>query len=99
MGYFDRWGFAGPGHILIVIGLLADPRCRDHARSGAGWLGIGLPGLGVGALLIGLVWPYLVGPLDGSLGAMATALGSLMSIGAGIGAIVVDRQSRVAPSA
>jgi hypothetical protein len=98
VGYFDRWGFAGPWHILIVIGLLAVLAAAIMRDRVPAWLGIGLPGLGVGALLIGLVWPYLIGPLDGSLGAMATALGSLMLIGAGIGAIVVDRHGRTVRS-
>ncbi len=75
VGYFDRWGFAGPWHILIVVGLLAVLAAAIMRERVPAWLGIGLPGLGVGALLIGLVWPYLIGPLDGSLGAMATALG------------------------
>jgi hypothetical protein len=94
IGYFDRWGLAGPWHVLVVaglIGLLVAAILRERVPM---WLGIGLPGLGLGALLVGLLWPYLLGPLEGSLGAMAVGLGALLLIGAGIAAIVVDRHGR-----
>jgi hypothetical protein len=98
VGYLDRWGLAGPWHILVVaglVGLLVAAVLRERIPT---WLGIGLPGLGLGALLVGLVWPYLVGPLGGSLGAMAAALGALMLVGAGIAAILVDRHAGGKPS-
>jgi hypothetical protein len=91
VGYFDRWGFAGPGHILMVVGLiavLAAAILRDRVPI---WLGIGLPGLGIGALLLGLVWPYVIGPLGAQLGALAVALGAVMLVVAGIAALIVDR--------
>jgi hypothetical protein len=94
VGYFDRWGFAGPGHILMVAGLLgvlAAAILRDRVPM---WLGIGLPGLGLGALLIGLVWPYVVGPLGAQLGALAVGLGAVMLVVAGIVALIVDRHGR-----
>lgn len=92
-GYFDRWGLAGPGHLIVslaVVGVLAAAILRDRVPL---WLGIGLPGLGVGALLLGLVWPYLLGPLSGQLGASAVGLGALMLIGAGVGALLLDRHA------
>lgn len=97
VGYLDRWGLAGPWHVLAVlglIGLLAAAIMRDRVPP---WAGIGLPGLGLGALLVGLVWPYLVGPLAGSLGAMAVGLGALLCVAAGIAAIVVDRHASPDP--
>lgn len=98
VGYLDRWGLAGPWHVLVVfgvIGMLVAAILRDRVPM---WAGIGLPGLGLGALLLGLVWPYLVGPLGGSLGAMAVALGAVMCIAAGIATLVVDRHARLEPS-
>jgi hypothetical protein len=91
IGYFDRWGFAGPGHILMVVGLLgvlAAAILRDRVPI---WLGIGVPGLGIGALLLGLVWPYVIGPLGAQLGALAVGLGAVMLVVAGIAALIVDR--------
>ena len=94
VGYFDRWGLAGPGHLLIVaalLGVVAAAALRDRVPV---WLGIGLPGLGLGALLVGLVWPYLFGPLGAQLGVTVVALGSIMLAAAGAAAIVVDRHER-----
>jgi predicted membrane-bound spermidine synthase len=61
---------------------------RDRVPIG---LGVGVPGLGLGALLVGLVWPYLFGPLGAQLGAIAVALGAVMLVVAGIAALIVDR--------
>jgi hypothetical protein len=94
VGYFDRWGLAGSGHLLLVagvLGILAAAILRERVPI---WLGIGLPGLGVGALLVGLVWPYVVGPLGAQLGALVVGLGALLLVGAGIAALVVDRHER-----
>jgi len=91
VGYFDRWGLAGPWHILLVIGLLAMLAAALLRHRVPLWLGTGLPGMILGGLLLGLLWPYGIGPLGGALGAVAVALGALMLIGAGIGAVVVDR--------
>lgn len=94
VGYFDRWGLAGPGHLLVVVAvlaLLAGALMRDRVPA---WLGIGLPGLGIGGLLLGLTWPYLIGPLGGQLGAFAVALGAILLMAAGVAALVVDRHER-----
>jgi hypothetical protein len=91
VGYFDRWGFAGPGHILMVVGLLGVLAAAILRERVPIWLGIGVPGLGLGALLVGLVWPYVFGPLGAQLGALAVALGAVMLVVAGIAALIVDR--------
>jgi hypothetical protein len=97
--YFDRWGFAGPGHLLIVLGLAAvivSAILRDRVRAPT-WLAVGLPALGLGALLIGLIWPYLIGPLGAQSGVMAVTVGALLLIAAGIGAAVLDRHGPARP--
>jgi hypothetical protein len=93
-GYFDLWGLAGPGHVLVVLavlGIIAAAALRERVPL---WLGIGLPGLGVGALLAGLVWPYLLALPGAQIGAMAVLLGALLLVGAGIAALVLDRHAR-----
>ena len=60
VGYFDRWGLAGPFHPLVVLGVLAILVLALVPNPVPPWLRVGLPGLGLGALLLGLVWPYLV---------------------------------------
>ena len=44
------------------------------------WLRTGLLGLAFGGLQIGLVWPYLVGPLGADVGVTVTALGGLAPV-------------------
>ena len=95
VGYFDRWGLAGPGHLLVaaaVLGALALALLRERVPA---WLGVGLPGPALGGLLLGLVWPYLIGPLGGQLGAWAVALGAALLIVAGVATLVMDRHARV----
>jgi hypothetical protein len=94
VSYLDRWGFAGPGHILIAIGLagvLVAAVLRDRVPL---WLGIGMPGLGLGALVIGLAWPYLVGPLGGQIGVVTVTLGSVLLVVAGLLAIILEQRAR-----
>ena len=93
-GYFDLWGLAGPGHsvvVLAVLGIIAAAAARERVPL---WLGIGLPGLGVGALLVGLVWPYLLALPGAQVGAMAVLLGALLLVGAGLAALILDRHAR-----
>lgn len=92
--YFDRWGLAGAGHpllALLVIALLAAAALRDRISI---WYGIGLPALALGALLVGVAWPYVVGPLRGQLGVVAVAVGAVLLIVAGVATLVVDRHGR-----
>jgi hypothetical protein len=84
VGYFDRWGLAGPGHLLVVLGLLGILALGIVHNPVPVWVRVGLAGLGLGALLVGLVWPYLLGPLGADPGALAVTVGALMLVVAGI---------------
>jgi hypothetical protein len=57
------------------------------------WIRTGLAGLGVGALLLGLTWPYLLGPLDAAPGVLIAAIGAIALIGSGLLALVTDRHA------
>lgn len=94
--YFDRWGLAGPGHVIVVIGILAILGLSIVRNPIPSWIRTGLGGLGVGALLLGLTWPYLLGPLDASPGVLIDAIGAIALIGSGILALVTDRHEVVA---
>ncbi len=94
--YFDRWGLAGPGHLIVVIGILAVLALSIVRNPIPSWIRTGLGGLGVGALLLGLTWPYLLGPLDASPGVLIDAIGAIALIGSGILALVTDRHAVVA---
>jgi hypothetical protein len=94
VGFLDRWGLAGPYHILVVIGPLAVLGLALVVDRVPLWIRVGLPGLGLGALLIGLVWPYLlVSELHAGPGAVAILVGAILLTVAGIGALVSDRHA------
>jgi hypothetical protein len=90
--YLARWGLAGPFHLVVVVALLAVLGLALAADRVPLWIRVGLPGLGLGALLVGLVWPYLlVDVLDAGPGAFAIVVGALMLGVAGVVAIATDR--------
>lgn len=97
VGYFDRWGFAGPGHPLVVIALLAVAALAVIPNPIAAWVRLGVPGLGLAALLVGLVWPYLFGPLGADPGALLSAVGALVLGASAIAALAHGRHAAGAP--
>ncbi|HEY7702210.1 MAG TPA: hypothetical protein VIB02_07820 [Candidatus Limnocylindrales bacterium] len=92
--YFGRWGLAGPWHAVVALGLLAVLALGLVQNGIPAWLRSGLPGLGLGALLLGLVWPYLALPTLGTgPGAIMAAVGALALAVSGVLAIVADRHA------
>ena len=67
-GYFDGWGLASPTHLFVFIGLLAVLALAIRRRPVPAWISSGILGLVFGGLLLGLAWPYLVGPLGADVG-------------------------------
>jgi hypothetical protein len=92
-GYFDRWGLAGPAHLVVVVGILALLALSIVRNPVPSWIRTGIGGLGLGALLLGLTWPYLLGPLDAAPGVLIDAIGAIALIGSAILAIVTDRHA------
>lgn len=76
-GYFDNWGLASPSHLFVLLGLLVVLALGVLQTPVPAWFGTGVLGLVLGGLLIGLVWPYLVGPLGADLGVIIVGLGGL----------------------
>jgi hypothetical protein len=93
VGYFDRWGLAGPGHVVLVLGLLATFALALLKVPVPVWLRVGIPSLTLGALLLGLVWPYVLGPLGAQPGVYAILVGALLLIVAGVTGIVGARHA------
>jgi hypothetical protein len=93
IGYFDRWGLAGPGHIVVVVGLLVLLGLGVVRMPVPAWVRLGIPGVGLGALLLGLAWPYLVGPLGIQAGLLAVVIGAALILIAGILAIATGRHA------
>ena len=91
--YFDRWGLAGPYHPIVfvsLLGLLGLSLVRNPIPL---WVRVGLPGLGLGALLIGLIWPYLVGLTGTGPGALVVTIGAAALVAAGLAALSTDRHA------
>jgi hypothetical protein len=95
VGYFDRWGLAGPAHVVVVVAILVVLALAVVRNPIPTWIRTGIGGLGVGALLLGLTWPYLLGPLDAAPGVLIDAIGAIALIASGILALVTDRHAEV----
>ena len=94
--YFDRWGLAGPGHVLVVIAILTVLVLSVVRNPIPTWIRTGIGGLAVGSLLLGITWPYLLGPLDAAPGVLIDAIGAIALIGSGVLALATDRHAGVA---
>lgn len=90
-GYFNSWGLASPTHLLVEIGLLVGLALGIVPNKVPTWVRSGLYGVAVGGLLLGLVWPYLVGRLGPDVGVTVTALGGLALV---VGGVVASWASR-----
>ncbi len=91
VGYFDRWGLAGPFHPIVVLGLLTILGLALVRNPIPLWVRIGVPGIALGALLLGLVWPYLFYLPGTGPGVLVVAVGAIILVVAGINALVADR--------
>lgn len=91
--YVDRWGLAGPFHPVVVLGVLAVLGAALVPNPVPMWIRTGLPGLGLGALLLGLIWPYLLYLPGTGPGVVVVALGAVILLAAGIAALVADRHA------
>ena len=92
-GFLDMWGLAGPGHpivllLLIAVGFLAVAHEKWPVRVGAGTASIVL-----GSLLLGLAFPYVMGPFREAVGVYVTAAGAVVMIAGGMLARVPPRHS------
>lgn len=90
--YFTQWGVAGPGHWIVVallVGLAGAALAGDRLAS----LPVGVAGIAAGALLVGLVWPYLFGVLGRSIGVWTVLAGAIVLVVGG----ALETRSRHAP--
>jgi hypothetical protein len=93
-GYFGRWGIAGPWHLLVALAILANLGLALIDNKVPVWIRTGITGLGLGALLLGLVWPYLTLPsLGAGPGAVIAAIGAAGLVVSGVLALVADRHA------
>lgn len=95
--YFDSWGLGAPMHwpaFLLSLAVLALALLPNPVPP---WLRAGVAGLALGGLLLGLVWPYVVGPLGGQIGALGEAVAALVLLLGGTFAVRPARHGTPPP--
>ncbi len=95
VGYFDRWGLSGPGHLFVAFAMLAILATTLIKNPIPVWIRTGLIGLGAGAYLLGLVWPYVFALPGTGPGAVIAAIGAVALTVAGLLALITDRHGRL----
>jgi hypothetical protein len=97
-GYLSTWGLASPTHLLVFLMILVVLGLAIVPTRVPAWLAFGVGGLALGGFLIGLSWPYLVGPLGADIGVLLVGLGgAILGVG-GVMATWSSRHVEVEPS-
>ena len=97
-GYVDTWGLASPTHLVVLAATMLILALGVLQTAVPIWLRSGVLPLGLGSLLIGLAWPYQVGPLDADVGVLVVTLGGLALVIGGVVAIWATRHVEVGPA-
>lgn len=95
--YFDTWGLAGQAHLfvfLLVLGALALAAIPNRVDT---WLRTGVVGIALGALLLGLAWPYAFGPLGAGVGIVLVVVAASLLLLGGLLSMLVQRHGDPAP--
>lgn len=97
-GFFDQWGLAGPGHIVVLCLLLGLCAMALAGRRLPSLPRPSIPAIAVASLLAGLVWPYLFArSFEPSVGVFAVAVGALViAAGGGLDRLVARHAGSVA---
>jgi hypothetical protein len=81
-GYLEQWGLAGPGHPLLLLAIIALGAFASQVDRLPRWARPGIPALVLAGVLVGLLWPYLFGTIQASVGVYVTLAGALvLSVG------------------
>jgi hypothetical protein len=83
-GYTDLWGLAASSHwsvLAVTAGLLVLSLLPRHVPP---WIRAGVVPLALGGMLLGLVWPFVMGQFGSDIGSLGVALAAVMLIGSGL---------------
>jgi hypothetical protein len=92
-GYVDTWGLAGSGHIALFLLALAVLGLAVFQNPIGRWLRTGALGVALGSFVLGLAWPYVVGPLGAGPGALLAWVSGLVMFIAGMVSLLVLRHA------
>ena len=92
-GYMDTWGLAGSGHIALFLLALAVLGLAVFQNPIGRWLRTGVLGVALGSFVLGLAWPYVVGPLGAGPGALLAWVSGLVMFIAGTVSLFVLRHA------
>jgi hypothetical protein len=92
-GYMDTWGLAGSGHIALFLLTLAVLGLAVFQNPIGRWLRTGVLGIALGSFVLGLAWPYVVGPLGAGPGALLAWVSGLVMFIAGAISLLVLRHA------
>ena len=80
--YLERWGLAGPGVWLVLLGLVVLALIAVGSGRVASWP-VGLPAIAMAAFVAGLIWPYALGTVNRPIGIWVVAVGALVLVAGG----------------
>ena len=97
-GYLDNWGLASPTHVIVLLATLAILGLGILRTTVPVWLWAGVFALTLGGVLLGLTWPYQIGPLGADVGVIVVALGGLALVIGGVVTSWATRHVEVEPA-
>ncbi len=95
--YFGTWGLAGPGHIVVLAAAVAIAVLAGIPNRVPVWLRSGAAGILLGGFVLGLLWPYVVGPLGAAVGSLVSLVGAMVLAIAGVAALWLSRHATDEP--
>jgi hypothetical protein len=96
-GYLDQWGLAGPGHLLLLVVIVGVGVAAAQVDRLPDWARPRLAAVAVGAFLVGLLWPYLFGSLQPSIGIYVTLVGAVLFVVGGLVDLWAARHAENSP--
>jgi hypothetical protein len=87
-GYFATWGLAGPGHGFAFVAALLTFALAILPTPVPAWIRDRVVAPILAGVLLGLVWPYLLGPIQFQLGVLMSAAAAIVMAA---GVVVVQR--------
>jgi hypothetical protein len=97
-GYTDRWGLATPSHLLIALATLVTLALAVAQTPVPAWVRTGILPLALGGLLLGVVWPYVVGGFGSDVGSLGVALAGTLLVLGGATAVHAGRHGASKPA-